>query len=89
MESNQNSQVSDEQQDQAKQILFETFLQLYKNLTSFLDRLPFHPVLRDKMMNGFDTGFLWGKEAFVALDVSPKKEPEKTEEPQTNVPDGA
>jgi len=77
MQSGQQPESTPEQKanDQSKQILFETFVQMYRNLSDFINKIPFHPSLKVKIMDRFDDGFLWAKESFTVLDLGIKANP--------------
>lgn len=67
--------------DAAKQMLFEQFQIQYTSICNMVKKLPIHPKMADIILLEFDTGYLWLKEAFIAMHL------ENTPVPPANVPD--
>ncbi len=91
MQSGQPPKLTPEQQanEDAKEVLFETFLKSYRELTALLNKIPLHQSLKAKISDFFDTGFLWSKEAFMIMDLgsaAPKKPEEQKPACEENTP---
>ena len=64
-------QVTQEVADQMKKALFDTFMSQYQQMTQFINRLPVNLKLKEIIMQHFDNGFLWTKEAFLMISFAP------------------
>ncbi len=59
---------------------FNTFVEKYKDLTEFISTIPLNDNLRSIVVKEFDTGYLWLKEALLALSMTPTQAaPEKND----------
>lgn len=52
-----------------KQVLFESFLDQYKSISQFVNKLPINSQMKSIILKNFDDGYLWTKEAFLTLDL--------------------
>jgi len=64
-----------------KQYLFQQFLTKYQDLSKFINQLPINEKLKEVIVKEFDTGFLWGKEAFATLVLPKLEEPTEMIQP--------
>lgn len=58
-----------------KNYLLETFATKYKDLSAFINQLPVADSLKAIIMNHFDNGFLWTKEAIITANLTPPAAP--------------
>jgi hypothetical protein len=66
-----------------KELIFKNIVIHYQGLSESIRSLPFPPHLMTIILQSFDTGFLWTKEAFSMLDF-PETDKNETQDSKVN-----
>jgi len=64
----------------SKQIIFDNFASQYQAISSTIKSLPIPAPILSIILQNFDTGFLWVKEAFQVINFDEQKESPKLDE---------